>query len=230
MKHLLRFCILIILTAGANRVYAQYDSVYLVPGMFTGKIEELRKAHGYGKEFPPKYELAILVALSYYPELDSVSIDFEELPINSTMMAQPHTRTLFSGKSRTYAVFINNSPSTTGFSAEELTFNQFVGVMGHELAHISYYTGCNSWDLIRDGIGYYFWDFRRDFEAGTDRITIDHGLGWQLVDFTHYLNHEAFLSDNYANKKKSYYLSDDQMVLEIRNKGNVHVQKSGTTH
>jgi hypothetical protein len=195
---------------------AQYDSTYYTREMFEGQRENMKIASGWGKLYPPQYELEILTALSHYPELKSVPIEFIELPINCTMMAQPRTKTLFDKRNRTYIIFINNSKETTGFHPAELSFNQFVGVVGHELGHLSYYAGRTAWQLVIDGIGYYFKDYRRGFEAGTDYLTIDHGLGWQLLDFSDYIMNKATLSAVYAKKKNAYYLTDQNLRQELQ--------------
>ena len=132
------------------------------------------------------------------------------------MMAQPRTKTIFDGRNRTYIVFINNDSAGTGFLPGDLSFNQLVGVLGHELGHVSYYTGRTALNLIVDGIGYYSKNYRRDFEVGTDMITVDHGLGWQLLDFTDFLMNRASLSTAYEKKKKTYYLTDQDLRNELR--------------
>ncbi len=212
-RSLLPFVMIILLSCLTAK--AQYDSTYYKEEMFSSQIDTLRKAHGWGKLIPEKYELQILVALSHYPELDLVPIEFIETPLTCTMMAQPRTKTLFDGRNRTYIIFINNNKENTGFLPSELSFNQFVGVVGHELGHLSYYAGRSPWQLIVDGIGYYFTDYRRQFEAGTDYITLDHGLGWQLLDFSNYIVHTARLSEAYAKKKNTYYLSDQNLRQEL---------------
>jgi hypothetical protein len=215
----IRFCALLFFLLCFASAGAQYDSTYYTADMFSDRIGELRIKHGYKKYIPAEYELPVLVALSHYPELDSVPIDFTCLPIQTTMMAQPHTSTLFAGLGhRTYAIFINTSKKNTGFVPTELSFNQLVGVIGHELGHISYYSRQHTCGLLMDAFGYYFRNYRRSFEKGTDLIAIEHGLGWQLFDFEHCVQHEMTLSKSYAKKKKSTYMTDDEIHAEVRRK------------
>jgi hypothetical protein len=214
-KNLLLLLLLIFFSAFCLPVVAQYDSTYYTQEMFAGQLESLRKAHGWGKLMPEKYELAIMVALSHYPELDGTPIEFIEIPLYSTAMAQPRTKTVFDGRNRTYIIFINNNKENTGFLPSELSFNQLTGVISHELGHLSYYKGRTAWNLIVDMLGYYFKDYRRSFEAGTDRIAVEHGLGWQLLDFTDFLANKAHLSEIYAKKKSAYYLSNIELRKEI---------------
>jgi hypothetical protein len=194
---------------------AQYDLVYYTREMFEGKIDELRKKHGWGKLIEDEYELPVLVALSHYPELDKLPIEFISVPLTSTMMAQPRSKTMFDGRNRTYIVFLNSCKECTGFLPSELSFNQLVGVLGHELGHISYYSGRTGVQLLIDGFGYYFKQYRRDFEAGTDMMTLDHGLGWQLLDFTDFIMNKAQLSPQYEKKKQRIYLTDKDLKREL---------------
>ncbi len=212
-------CVYMIITGWIGTAadsFAQYDSVYYTREIFENRIDDLRAAHGWGKLIDPEYELPVLVALSHYPELNGIPIEFIQAPLGSTMMAQPRTKTIFDGRNRTYIVFINNDSAGTGFLPGDLSFNQLVGVLGHELGHVSYYTGRTALNLIVDGIGYYSKNYRRDFEVGTDMITVDHGLGWQLLDFTDFLMNRASLSTAYEKKKKTYYLTDQDLRNELR--------------
>jgi hypothetical protein len=209
---LIRFGWLLFFVLCMASAKAQTDSVYFTKEMFQNKIDELRTKQGYEKVIPREFELPVLVALTYYPELDSIPIDFVCLPIKTTMMAQPRSKTFFAGKGhRDYAIFINTSKKNTGFAASELTFNQLVGVFGHELGHISYYRTRNSCQLLVDAFGYYFKNYKTSFENGTDIITIEHGLGWQLLDFSNFVTHKAKLSKSYAHKKKLSYLTDEEI-------------------
>jgi hypothetical protein len=199
-----------------SSLHAQYDSVYLTRDMYENQIVELRVKYGSGKLIPEEYELPVLVALAHYPELNDINIEFVTAPIQSTMMAQPRSKTMFKGKkNRTYLIFINSCRENTGFLPSELSFNQLVGVLGHELGHICYYSGCTTIDLLVDGFGYYFTDYRRDFEAGTDMLAVDHGLGWQLLDFTDFIMNKAKLSEQYEKKKQKIYLTEKDIYHEL---------------
>lgn len=199
-------------------VKGQLDSTYYTYENSVGQLDELRAQYGNHKTMPAAYELSILIALSHYPELISTSIDFIESPIHSTMAARPRSQGLLEGRDRSYIVYINNCKENTGFLPSELSFNQLTGVMGHELAHICYYTGRTAFHLFLDGMGYYLKDYRKSFEAGTDMITIDHGLGWQLFDFSEYILNCKTLSPAYEKKKRTIYLGSQDLLLDLKKK------------
>lgn len=197
-----------------------YDSSYYSVDVFLPKLEDLRKEFGANKIVDSVYELPVLVALSHYPELKNTSIEFVQTSLYSTMMAQPHFRSIFKRGRRHYVIYINNCKECAGFVPTELSFNQLVGVLGHELGHICYYTGRNGFQILLDAYGYYYENYRRDFEAGTDMITVDHGLGWQLWDFTDFITNKATLSPRYEQKKKQYYLTAQAIHDELIHRQN----------
>jgi len=194
----------------------QLDSTYYTNENSVVQLDELRAQYGNHKTMPAAYELSILVALSHYPELINTSIDFIESPIHSTMAARPRSQGLLEGRDRSYIVYINNCKENTGFLPSELSFNQLTGVMGHELAHVCYYTGRTAFDLFLDGMGYYLKDYRKSLEAGTDMITIDHGLGWQLLDFCEYILNSKNLSLAYEKKRRTTYLGSQDLLLALK--------------
>lgn len=196
-------------------VTAQPSEKYYTKESFSTQIDKLRSLYGERKVIPEKYEAATLAALSHYPELAHTAIEFIEAPIHATMMAQPKALGPKNSKERSYIIFINNAIANTGFLPSDLSFNQFVGVMGHELAHISYFTGRTDLQLYIDALGYYLKDYRRSFEAATDKITLDHGLGWQLIDFSDYVAQCKTLSPSYQKKKKKIYLDSQDLIREM---------------
>ena len=213
-----RTCLPIIFIILPFTVRGQTDSTYYIKENSLVQLDELRAQYGNHKTMPAVYELSILIALSHYPELINTSIDFIESPIHSTMAARPRSQGILEGRERSYIVYINNCKENTGFLPSELSFNQLTGVMGHELAHICYYTGRTALHLFLDGMGYYLKDYRQSFEAGTDMITIDHGLGWQLVDFSEYILNNKNLSLAYEKKKRTIYLGSQDLQLALKKK------------
>lgn len=177
-------------------------------------IDSLRKHFGVRKEIPKEYELATLVALSHYPDLKNTRIKFVlkenvKLPI-ATRPAELSFLRLRKG--RLYRVIIN--PNSKGFVLNK-SFNQQVGIIGHELAHIQHYVHTSFIGVAWQGLRYitsqnYWWRYETD----TDRRTVKYGLGWQLYDFQLYLKRE----DMYEELKKYGHVPDslDALVQESR--------------
>lgn len=200
---------------GIANLHAQYDSCYFSFEMYKDSIEIFHNKYGKGKIIPQEYELPALLALSHYPELNELTIEFITAPLYCTMQAQPKSKTLFDAQNRTYIILINNCRENTGFIPSELSFNQLVGVFAHELAHISYYSKRTAFGLLADGLGYYFKDYRKSFEAATDMLTLEHRFGWQLLDFTDFIMNKIKLSSRYEKKKQKIYLSEKYLYQEM---------------
>ena len=67
---------------------------------------------------------------------------------------------------------------------KNMDFNAQVGVIGHELSHISDFISKNSFGLMRVGVGNLSQKFLDRFEYRTDSICIAHGLGYQLLSWS----------------------------------------------
>ncbi len=192
-------------TLSVSGTQAQQDSVHYSAADFQHQKESLRRTFGSGKAIPAQYELAILAALSHFPELASCRIDFVEVPIHATLAVRPRITRLRISEERSYLVYINNNKETTGFTPDQLSFNQQVGAFGHELAHIVYFGQRSAAQLRHDALGFYFRKYRKKIENLTDDISLAAGLGWQLLDFSDFVSKNPNLSRAYARKKKIFY-------------------------
>jgi hypothetical protein len=52
-------------------------------------------------------------------------------------------------------------------------------------------------------------------ECEADRIAIRHGLGKQLLEGTTFFYSNKRISKSYREKKKSYYLSPEEILIEM---------------
>ena len=66
---------------------------------------------------------------------------------------------------------------------DKIPFNALVGVFGHELAHISDFQERGLFGMIDVMFGNLSRKYLDRFEHGTDRRTIEHGLGFQLLEW-----------------------------------------------
>ncbi|CAG5076878.1 peptide chain release factor-like protein [Parvicella tangerina] len=185
--------------------------------IWAAKIDSLRKAVGEHKTFIPEYELASLVALMHYPELKDTKIEFKTKSLSSTMAARPKGLNVFRRKGkRLYVVIINNTEDVK-VPVDSVSFNAKVGVIGHELAHILDYESKCSLRVMGNGIGYSSKKFRARFERATDQRTIDHGLGWQCYDWSHYVYHYKHTPKEYLEYKKKTYMSYEEIQEQLNN-------------
>ena len=69
--------------------------------------------------------------------------------------------------------------------------NGQVGILGHELCHIVYFSNRNSFGLIGLGVAHISTPFMDRFENKTDSMDIERGLGHQLISWVEYL-HKGF--------------------------------------
>jgi hypothetical protein len=133
------------------------------------------------------------------------------------MMAQPMFGFLFHRQeNRHYQIFVNSTQANNGMYYKDLTFNSQVGWIGHEFAHILDYTKKNNKELLVF-ISKYVSSKKelKHTECEADRVAIRHGLGKQLLEGVNYFYNNKRVSKAYREKKKSYYLSPEQIVTEM---------------
>lgn len=181
------------------------------------KVSELTDAFGQNKFIYPEYKVAILAALTYFPELRGVSVDFVPGNIGTTMQCRPSVHSLLSGnEQRDYIVEINQDESFMGVLLKNAPFNAQVGVIGHELTHILDYEKKNVFGVIERGLEYFQDESKRKYEIEIDSLTIARGLGWQLFDWADFVLNRSGASEEYKAFKRSIYLAPEQIREQIR--------------
>lgn len=176
--------------------------------------EEFKKQYGKNKKFSSETELPALLALRFYPELEDVHIRFEHKPIYTTMSTRPRLSTCLFGK-RKYVIYVNSNAQEQGSVCyDSLSIQQKLGIMAHELAHISDYEQQSTLQLLLTGLRYKTSkSFHRELERKTDEITIAHGLADPLYDFSYYVLYGSSASEKYKEFKKNTYLSPEEIRL-----------------
>lgn len=139
------------------------------------------------KKIPEEIAPQVLTALSYYPELKDAKIIFRLKKRKTPLTSRPRIFSVFRGKKkRAYVITI--SSETKKYLApilfSRLPYNAQVGVIGHEIGHIVEYKEKSSLQLIRLSFKLFNSDFVDSFEFNTDQRTIEHGLGYQLLDWS----------------------------------------------
>jgi hypothetical protein len=166
----------------------------------------------HNKQLLSSFELESLQALWHYPELMDTKIRFKEKSLSTTMACRPVWYTLFCKRSkRTYNIVVNNSPAKIG-NAILLKVPQVgrIGVIGHELGHVTDYASKNTLGIAWFGIKYLFIPSRSKIEKQTDRIAIQHQVGQNIYEFDLYIQNNDSIPESYkAYKRRVYYSADE---------------------
>jgi len=172
-------------------------------------IDSLRAIYGHNKLFISDIEKAAIVALSYFPDLKYVSIEFKIRKIKTTMAARPNFSSIFrSKKNRSYLISINKSDDGMGLVfLKTLPFDAQVGVIAHELCHVQEYTHLSFLGITEFGFSYLTLNGRRKTENRTDEAVIECGLGVALSRYCYCVEHCNCLPKQYLAYKQKYYYS-----------------------
>ena len=148
---------------------------------------------------PAEFEKQIIAALSYFPELKETKITFSLIKGKSGVLeTRPEWLSVFrNSKNRAYVVLIGDSSSryTPPFMFRHSPVNGQVGIIGHELTHILYFTKKNTFGLLKTGAAHISRRYMDNFENKTDSICIERGLGYQLIDWNIYLRKAFGMKD-----------------------------------
>ena len=168
------------------------------------------------KTFVDNYKAQCLKALSFYPELKDVNIEFREADIGTTLAARPILSSFFNTDyERKYEVIFNNA-NDCEVPFSELPEEGQVGILGHELAHILDYETKSFGQLLVTGCFYINAHSIRNYERGIDRVTVERGLGEKLHDAYQYILEESQASLKYKKFKKFTYLEPHEILDHVR--------------
>ena len=185
-------------------------------------LDSLELIYGQNKNIPTKYRSAILIALSYYPELIDTPIEFKECEISTTLNARPTIGSLcFKGrKKRSYVVRINNSQEEGMITIDEVPFNARIGIFAHEFSHFIDYQNRDFGGVLERLWAYTSKKAKAKYEKEIDSMTVARGLKWQLYDWSYYAINLSDASEEYKLFKKTTYLRPKEIVEQIENLAN----------
>jgi hypothetical protein len=182
---------IVILSCIAADVAAQVPVESLDPSSFTREDSiALVKMYGKNKKIIPRFALSMLIALSYFPELENTRIRFVFKDAHSPLRTKPNVWGIWrKGNNRSYTITISDSSE---FKLEFILlpfmgFNARTGVIGHELSHVADFSSMNLLQLAASGIGHISTHYIDRFEYRTDSICIAHGLGYQLLEWSRFV-------------------------------------------
>lgn len=151
-------------------------------------LPKLKREFGKNKNIAKAYETQILIALSYFPELKNVPITFVLKKTETPLSSRPSFIGLLqSAKNRKYTITISDETNSKlePILFKNLNLNAQIGIIGHELSHVS--------DYMEKGFGkmsslLWIEIFSKKevdkFEYKTDLRCINHGLGYQLLEWS----------------------------------------------
>ncbi|MGQ8337709.1 hypothetical protein ACUNWD_14265 [Sunxiuqinia sp. A32] len=168
-----------------------------------------------GRALDASYQQQAQIAMNYYPELSGKKIEFVRKDLKTTMASLPKLDFLFRKKeNRRYQIFIDTKvKASKGLLLSEVPFNAQVGIIGHELGHVVDYENKSAVGILLTGVGYLFHPFRKKLERKVDEITVAHGLGYQVHEFSKYVLNDPHVSAKYKKYKRKIYYKPKQLSV-----------------
>ncbi len=186
--------------------------------LFTNQFMSQNTKHTY----PDSIALEARKALSFYPELQDVSITFKfkKNIKKSTMQAQPKFSSFFKTRSkRSYVILISKKIKIDDkeFKTKDIDTDVMTGWLGHELGHIMDYQNKNNLQLIWFGITYSLSDSHIiAAERAADTFAVSHGMGDYILKTKNFILNHADINDLYKLRIKKYYLSPEEIMELIK--------------
>ncbi len=175
--------------------YAQIPNRQFDEGAFDSTQYSQYQNH---KKIPNEIKPQVLIALSFYPELSDTKIIFRYRKRKTPLASRPRITSTFRKKeNRTYVITISKKSNAklTPILFPNLPLNAQIGVLGHELGHITEYKNKNTWQLLGLYLRLLNSENVNEFEFNTDHTTIAHGLGYQLYDWSQYVRKVLNISE-----------------------------------
>jgi len=148
----------------------------------------LKTEFGNHKTWIRDYDKQMLLALSYFPELKDIKIKFRLKKRKTPLATRPTFFSMFrAAKNRTYVITISQQSTNylDTITFKNLRFNAQIGVLGHELSHVSDYLNKGFGKMLAIGKNELFCPKQVDtMEYHIDLRCINHGLGYQLLDWS----------------------------------------------
>jgi len=175
--------------AGGNAAAQQPVKAFKRSDFTVADSLALLKQYGQNKQLPPGFELQALIALSYFPELKNTHIKFMVKHAYSLLQTRPIGRGIFNRHTRQFTITISDSTywKLMPIQLDSMNFNAQIGVIGHELSHVSDFINRSLINLAMSGVKHLSSKYIDRFEYRTDSICIAHGLGYQLLAWSRFV-------------------------------------------
>ncbi len=186
-------------------------------------IEEKEIAYQGNKIIPKNILEEANIALSHYPELEDVAIEFryKNKMKNAFMQAQPKMGNLLKGKkNHSYYVFISSKflVENEAIPIADVPSEVLIGWLGHELGHIMDYRDKSGMEMVKFGARYITSkNFIKKAERTADTYAINHGMGNFIFATKDFILNHSQLSDKYKKRKIRLYLSPEEILVLVNN-------------
>lgn len=198
-------CLLAAIGSRAQQIKQLYQAGDLGPD----QVAALKAEFGSNKTWPDRFEKSILLALSHYPELKLTPIRFVTRPNHAPGFTRVTWGGLFSRPAnRHFLVVISDSTEEMlrPLLFKNLPFNAQVAAIGHELAHVADFLNKSTLEIFQHAFNNVSRRYIDRFEFNTDAIAIDHGLGYQMLDWSRYVRSQMHTENwdgpAYVHKRK----------------------------
>ena len=213
----------------ANRSIRKIFALIVILPFLTGNwscaanrfIQEKTVAYQDNKIIPENILEEAAIALSHYPELEDVKIEFryKKNIKNAFMQAQPKFADLFKGKKdRSYYVFMSSKLliQDEEFATADVPSEVLIGWLGHELGHIIDYRDKSAMELVKFGARYLTSEnFIKKAERAADSHAINHRMGNYIFATKDFILNHSHLADSYKARKARLYLSPEQILALV---------------
>jgi len=236
MKTLLKILILVIASVLSSNVVFTQNAVphETVDTGQASRQDSTWFIYARHKQLPSGYEKEALEALSHFPELKNVAIRFKLKKSFSTLKTRPGFFSAMMPRGhRSYTIIISNKTiqRLMPLMFSHLSYEARVGVIGHELSHVLYFSGKSTWQCFKVLIGHLSASYLDRFEYNTDMICIRHGLGKDLEAWSSYIRntmHTAFWrGSDYVNKNNAGH---ERYMNPATIEKNIGATSDSTTH
>lgn len=184
-------------------------------------MEEKKIVYQGNKIIPESIEEEAKIALSYYPELEDVEIEFryKEDIKKSFMQAQPKIANLFRGKkNRSYYIFMSSRflIEKEEFSMADVPSEVLIGWLGHELGHVMDYRNKSAMGLVIFGFRYLTSEnYIKEAERAADTYAVNNGMGDYILATKDFILNHSHLSDSYKERIARLYLSPEEILVMV---------------
>lgn len=184
-------------------------------------MEEKKIVYQNNKIIPESILNEAKIALSYYPELEDIKIEFrfKEDIKKSFMQAQPRISNLFKGRNnRSYYIFLSSRflIEEEEFTMADVPSDVLIGWLGHELGHIMDYREKSAIGLVIFGARYITsTNYIKEAERAADTYAVNSGMSDYILATKNFIINHSHLSETYKKRISRLYLSPEEILVLV---------------